>query len=208
MNAAIQITSDTLVPTEPGTPFEGGFYVGKFRIGDEHFALIIAPKDVGEPANDLAWGKYGTEISGADSFNDGRANTEAMLAAELPLATWIKGLVINGFSDWYIPSRDELELIYRHLKPVEGENYTYRNGENPSALPPTHAYTLALPGQTHSAEFKDGGSQAMEERWYWSSTQYSAHTAWGQSFDVGSQVSVGKDGEGRARAVRRFKLSA
>ena len=208
MNAALQTASETLTPTEPGVPFEGGFYAGRFRIGSDEYALIVAPKEGGEPANDMAWGAHGTKVEGADSFNDGRANTEAMLAAHLPLAQWARGLEINGFSDWYIPSRDELELIYRYLKPTADENYTFRHGENPSAIPPTHAYAETAPTQTAAPEFKDGGAQAMEERWYWSSTRYSAHYAWYQDFGDGSQYGGGKGYEGRARAVRRFKLGA
>jgi hypothetical protein len=40
--------------------------------------------------------------------------------------------------------------------------------------------------------------------WYWSSTQYSAHGAWYQYFDVGGQSFAGKGVTGRARAVRRL----
>ena len=40
-------------------------------------------------------------------------------------------------------------------------------------------------------------------RWHWSSTQYGPSLAWVQDFDVGSQLGDHKDGECRARAVRR-----
>ena len=43
-------------------------------------------------------------------------------------------------------------------------------------------------------------------RWYWSSTQYSATSAWGQHFDGGRQGGNGKSYEGRARAVRRLLI--
>jgi hypothetical protein len=47
--------------------------------------------------------------------------------------------------------------------------------------------------------------EIFAKAWYWSSTQYSAYRAWVQHFDVGSQLSRGdKDGECRARAVRRL----
>jgi hypothetical protein len=39
--------------------------------------------------------------------------------------------------------------------------------------------------------------------WYWSSTQYSADTAWCQDFNNGLQDWSSKNYEGRARAVRR-----
>jgi hypothetical protein len=40
--------------------------------------------------------------------------------------------------------------------------------------------------------------------WYWSSTQYSAYGAWGQTFDGGYQYDASKSDTGRARAFRRL----
>jgi hypothetical protein len=40
--------------------------------------------------------------------------------------------------------------------------------------------------------------------WYWTSTQSSAHGAWGQYFDDGNQFFAYKSYAGRARAVRRL----
>jgi len=45
--------------------------------------------------------------------------------------------------------------------------------------------------------------EQFAKEWYWSSTQSGPLTAWGQSFGGGSQGSVHKDNELRARAVRR-----
>lgn len=45
--------------------------------------------------------------------------------------------------------------------------------------------------------------EQFAKEWYWSSTQYSPITAWGQNFGVGSQGDVPKGNELRARAVRR-----
>lgn len=40
--------------------------------------------------------------------------------------------------------------------------------------------------------------------YYWSSTELDGQNAWGQSFDDGTQLSIGKGGQWSARAVRRF----
>jgi hypothetical protein len=37
------ITEPLAVPTIIGTPFDGGFYAGRYRIGDDLFALIVSP---------------------------------------------------------------------------------------------------------------------------------------------------------------------
>ena len=48
----------------------------------------------------------------------------------------------------------------------------------------------------------------FDSAWYWTSAQYAgdAQCAWCQSFLTGGQYDYLKDGELRARAVRRFKL--
>jgi len=199
------ITQAAVVPTVPGTPFEGGFYVGRFRIGLDAYALIVAPKNDGDASAEWIGGYI--DVPGARSFSDGLANTLAMADAGSNLARSMAGLDIGGFTDWYLPSRDELELLYRYLKPSTETNYTYRAGENPSALPlATYAYTSDSPVQAPALAFQEGGEQAFETGWYWSSTQDSDDYAWCQNFDAGNQTSYDKGYKGRARAVRRFKV--
>ena len=191
------------IPTVPGTPFEGGFYAGRIRVNDDVFALIVAPKAQGD-AEPAPWGKYGSEIPGAASFFDGRANTIAMAEAGSEIARWALQLDIGGRTDWYLPSRDELELIYRNLKPTAEKNWRSR-GDNPSSVPVGYAYSPDAPAQTAAEAFREGGSEALKDGWYWSSTQYSAYLAWYQDFGDGYQGGSGKTNELRARAVRRFK---
>lgn len=189
-----------------GSPFQGGFYAGLFSLAGATHALVLAPKPLGH-ITDQRWGNYGELVEGANSFNDGLANTQAMAAAGSGLAQWALELDINGAAGWYIPSRDELELCYRSFKPTEEENYGWRSGENPSAVPPTHQYTEALPAQTSLAAFQEGGEQAFEDTSYWSSTQYSPDTAWIQYFGAGHQGYAPKDHARRAVAVRRFPVA-
>lgn len=197
----------TAAPTIAGTAFAGGFYAGRFQIEGEEYALIVAPKAVGEH-DATAWGEYGQDIEGARSYNDGRANTEAMAAAGSTLAQWALQLEINGFSDWYLPSRDELELCYRNLKPTEDENYcTWRDGDNPSSLPAGYPYTEASPAQVADPAFQAEGAEAFQAATYWSSTQFSPDLAWFQVFGVGLQYGGRKDYARRAVAVRRFKVT-
>lgn len=197
-------TPSLQLPAAAGTPFEGGFYVGRIRVGDDLYALIVSPKTKGDAEG--VWGKYGQAVPGASSFFDGLANTLAMAEAGSAIAQAALKLEINGYTDWYIPSRDELELVYRHLKPTTDENYRWR-GDNPSSVPPGYCYEEQSPAQTSVAAFQEGGAEALEEAWYWSSTQSSAHFAWGQSASDGTQGAGGKVRAGRVRAVRRFKLT-
>lgn len=203
MNAPTE--THTLVP---GIPFAGGFFVELIRVGDDVFGLIVAPKAEGEHA-DAPWNKSLKGVDGALSYFDGRANTIAMADAGSKLAKWALSLRIADHDDWYLPSLDELEIIYRHLKPTADENYCWaRSGINLSSVPPQYPYAPDSPKQTEVEAFKKGGAEAFDPEWYWSSTQCAPGSAyaWGQGFGGGSQCYDLENGYGRARAVRRVKL--
>lgn len=187
-----------------GQQIEGGYFAGVVRVNGQRFGVVVAPK-----SSELkgTWGKYGEKID-ARHVGDGAANTQAMREAGSGIATKVAALDINGHQDWYIPSRDELELIYRNLKPTADENYaSFRDGENPSSDPIGEMYTEEAPQQTTVAEFQEDGAQAMEAEWYWSSTQISANHAFAQDFSNGGQVDYDKDCTLRVRAVRRFLIN-
>ncbi len=203
MNTNANITP----PIATGQPFEGGFFAGRIRVGEVQYALIIAPKEGGE-RSDGDWIDDNEDIPNAISFFDGLSNTNAMAEARSELAQWSRNLRIGGYEDWYIPSQDELEILYRNLKPTVDANWCYwRSGINLSALPPTYPYTSDMPAQTPS-EFKQGSDQAFDPTWYWSSTQHAAYSdsAWFQHFSNGFQGNNFKSGECRARAVRRVAI--
>ncbi|VWB08008.1 DUF1566 domain-containing protein [Burkholderia lata] len=203
MNA---ILKSSAVPTAIGTAWEGGFYAGLITFGGDVYAQVVAPKALGQLADTHEWGKYGIEIAGAASFFDGASNTRAMAESGLVIAERVLELRIAGFDDWHIPARDQLELAYRGFKPTSEENWVYRNGDNPSSLPPGYPYAIHLPGQTLVELFREGGAEAFDEAWYWSSTQCSACHAWDQHFDVGCQYISLKSVSVRVRAFRSIKI--
>lgn len=193
---------------EIGATLAGGFFAGRFNLDGQAFALIVSPKDAGE-LDDTEWNGSWSVVDGAKSYSDGLSNTQAMAEAGSELAKKVLGLDIDGFNDWYLPSQDELEILYRNLKPTEEENYLYaRSGVNVSAIPPTYPYTADAPCQTGIADFKEGAAQAFEEAWYWSSTQHASYSgsAWCQHFGHGIQDNGHKNGKLRARAVRRLPI--
>jgi len=190
-----------------GSAFQGGFFAGLLTIDGQLHGLIVAPKAAGE-LDEARWGEYGQDIAGATSVYDGLANTQAMAEVGSDLAKWALELEIDSFTDWYLPSRDELEILYRQYKPTTETNYQYgRHGENSSAVPITQHYSAEAPAQTSHEAFQEGAEQAFEDAWYWSSTQYSPSLAWYQFFGGGTQDLVLKASELRARAVRRFTVT-
>ena len=192
------------IPPVIGEAYGGGFFAGLIRIGSSTYGLIVAPKDGGEIVGE--WGPH-KSIDGARSIFDGHANTQAMSEAGSEIATQVRALDINGNTDWYIPSRDELEICYRNLKPTDDSNYC-GSGDNPSAYLPSYAYAPDSPAQTSVEAFREDGAEAFDPTWHWTSTQYAglASNAWVQLFDAGYQFSGGKGHKGRVRAVRRFMI--
>jgi hypothetical protein len=96
-----------------GSAYAGGivFYIDTTG---QH-GLVCAPSDQwnGE------WGCYGTNIAGTStSFGTGQANTNLILSGcpQRPIAASVcDDLVLNGYSDWYLPSLDELQIMYSNL---------------------------------------------------------------------------------------------
>jgi hypothetical protein len=102
----------------PGAAFGGGFFAGRFFVGEQAYALIVAPKAEGEKA-EIAWNKNNKAVKDAVSSSDGAANTEAMVKAGSPLAKWTRELRIAGHDDWYLPSRLELLIAFSELRQVK-----------------------------------------------------------------------------------------
>jgi len=211
------------VPTVIGTPFGGGYYAGRITIDGKEYALVVSPKAEGE-ARDIQWQPdWNKTTPGARSLNDGFANSETMNSEKNPAAHFCRRLTIAGFTDWYLPSRDELEMLYRAFKPSKNLNFTYDsredrwsdsyngtdengNGHNSSSIPPGDAYTASSPEQTSVELFQAGGSEAFSEAWYWSSTEFATYLAWVQDFDDGDQGNGDKNDEIRCRAVRKVLI--
>ena len=62
-----------------------------------------------------------------------------------------------------------------------------------------------LPAQAELMLCFVNAREHFQKEWHWSSTQYSAYAAWFQAFSSGHAYDNGKDGEWRARAVRRVE---
>lgn len=82
--------------------------------------LIAAPSDQGT----AEWGCFGTLIAGADSNTDGAQNTIDIINAGCtstngnPTAADIcANLTLGGYSDWFLPSRTWLNVMYGTIGP-------------------------------------------------------------------------------------------
>jgi hypothetical protein len=97
-----------------GDYYEGGIV---FYLDGNGGGLVCAERD---QSTNAEWGCYGTTIGGnGTNIGTGAANTAAIVAgcSESGIAARIcNDLVLNGYSDWFLPSKDELELMYKNLK--------------------------------------------------------------------------------------------
>ena len=175
-----------------GSPLEGGYFAGAIsHTGDgvPTHLLIVAPKALGE-AEDVAWKVVDRSQTLIDpGFLDGAVNTNVLIndSIEHPAALFCANLVIDGYSDWYLPARHELEIAYYNLKPSDFNNNT-SSGANLYAVPPRpNNYTLTDPSITEAYIF----TEPIEEfsGAYWTSTQIGDRVLY-ISFFAGQQGST------------------
>ena len=197
------------VPPAIGSAYQGGFFAGQISTagnGTPDFNLVVGPVASAENSS-KQWKTTRTTTAGTNSVIDGPANSTAMNNASHPAAEFCEGLTIGGFSDWYMPAQNELEICYYNLKPTTTSNTT-SSGANANSVPSRSAtyYTAGTPAQTSAANFQSGGTQAFTNVIYWSSTQNTATYGFQQTFNNGYQAFYYKNSAFRVRAVRRVAV--
>jgi hypothetical protein len=199
-------------PTTIGQAYGGGFYAGKIAVGGGGIAthyLIVAPKATGEASK--SWDSGESVVTGFNSYINGPANSagEAALGAGYLAATFCEGLTIGGYTDWYFPARNELEVLYYFLKPTTNANNT-GSGQNANAVSPepiSTNYTSGSPAQTSAGiGFRTGETNAFVSNYYISSTEEGYATNLGATFLDGRQTNFTKSSIWYVRAVRRVPI--
>jgi hypothetical protein len=103
-----------------GDTYEGGII---FYLDGNGGGLIAAPTDQATVNDFPDWGCIGTAISGADGLllGTGAQNTidiENGCTTSGTAADICSNLVLGGFSDWFLPSIEELETMYLNIGSV------------------------------------------------------------------------------------------
>jgi len=131
----------------------------------------------------------------------GAANTDAIIArmnalTPTPVTTTAyaaglaRGYNGNGFTDWFLPSRDELNAMCNYSR-------------NPTAPDAPSVYCFGTGGTDQNAAFRAGPFGFAADN-YWSSSQGGANSAWSQNFGDGFQIFDGKVSTRNVRPARAF----
>jgi hypothetical protein len=126
------------------------------------------------------WKTTNTDTTGTSTaIGTGYANTRTyMTGTAHPAAEVVRNATYGGKSDWFLPSKEELNKMYVNL---------WRGTDDDAG---NATYT------------KVGGFAAY---YYWSSSEFNTLVAWHQYFDDGDQDLISKNGYYlRVRAVRAF----
>ena len=186
--------TDFSEPVYLGTRSQSGTY----KIGDRGPAGGIIFYDKGNSINGwrylevspsntefrAQWGAYEKNVSGTSTeIGSGKRNTQLIIdflktTGETGKAAHLcANLNFGGFNDWFLPSRDELDLLYKNLRNKNLGNFVTK---------------IDVYNDTHI---------------YWSSSQYNPYVSWFHNFNDGFQnyaSTQGKSDSYSVRAIRAF----
>jgi hypothetical protein len=141
------------------------FYIYLDQNGDQRGLIVNKNESTAE------WQSIGTTTNAIRSW-DGVYNTGLMTGSSA--ATYVNGLTDGGFTDWYLPSIDELSLLWHNR---------------------FHA---------NKALNDAGATLLSNTASYWTSTEYVSYSAWSFGFWNGGSFNYDKDYTSYVRAVRAF----
>lgn len=160
-----------------GELFGGGIVIYVYKIAGIEHALIASLADL--PASGSTnWGSSSMIGPKAQSFSNGIANTAAIAASTAGAARICTEYRGGGFSDWYLPSINELTILFNQSFVV---NTVTINDNDDSSF-----------GLRNSSS-------------YWSSTEYTGvNEAWFKNFADGYQNHMSKNQQLVVRAFRQI----
>src|SRR6056297_2487210 len=167
----------------------GGWIFHIVKNGDGTTTYYEAAPVEQEESN-IAWGPSGTNENGVDlssppeltGIGDGKTNSQYIYEtytgslSSFPAFQACYNYTGGGYTDWFLPSKDELYMMCWNL----------------------HGKNLSNP------DVPSGGVGGFADESYWSSSEHDDGMAWRQSFAIDYQGTSSKSSDLRVRAVRAF----
>jgi hypothetical protein len=160
---SVWLSTRELVPGDVGPAGGFIFYVNPNYAADGWRYLEAAPFD---QSGGAPWGCFRRAIPGArgTGIGSGRQNTADIIAActePLSAAALCAGLRLNGVTGWFLPSRDELALLYAKLKATGASDFNARGvADNYSYW----ASTQQTADMANHIDFADLGRQHYDDK--------------------------------------------
>ena len=193
-----------MIPTRIGQQVNGGWFAGISRSKTSAHGILVAPKS--------------TEGSSLKQFNRLVANAHSNRQENI--SSCCQTTAASEDTAWELPSKYDVELCYRNLKPSIEENWIKPtndpllgppNGINPTSIPVGRKYTVTNPAQTLAVLFRHGSAEAFELGWYWTlpAGLSITPTTMIQNFADGNQFCCGSYDyvDYKLRAVRRVLIA-
>lgn len=108
-------------PTAYGQVYCGGYYVGTVKSCDPNrvwtgtYYIVLSPIASGQATCTFATGCWAIPIGVNNTiYNDGYYSTRVspLTGSSYPAAYWTATRTINGYSDWYLGSSNEMSYVY------------------------------------------------------------------------------------------------
>ncbi len=117
----------TLIPI--GTDFQGGKVIYCYKVGEIGYvagAIHGLISSTSDQSAGIIWSNNSTLIGGTETgIGSGQSNTNKIVAnqgAGNYAAKLCYDLELNGYSDWYLPSKDELFIMWENRNVIGGFN--------------------------------------------------------------------------------------